>query len=117
MCRRRGRIRSGAIRIPIEELVAAENAACGRQELARRKGWRGEFQYFRARRNVEHDAAPIAVKAGKDGTQIVLCGCAPELHRQAAERAVGVGRVDIHAPEHELTWLIKGKRRASCQCS
>lgn len=40
--------------------------------LAWRERWRGEFQNLSARRNVEHNAAPVTVEAGKDGTQIVL---------------------------------------------
>ena len=83
-----------------------------RWQLDGRERRRGEFQNLGPRRDVEHDAAPVAVEAGEDGTQIVLGSCAPELHRQAAERAVRVRGVGIHVPSHRLVWLIEGKRRA-----
>jgi hypothetical protein len=83
-----------------------------RWQLDGRERRRREFQNLGPRRDVEYDAAPVAVEAGEDGTQIVLGSCAPELHRQAAERAVRVRSVGIHAPSHRLVWLIKGKRRA-----
>jgi hypothetical protein len=109
MCRRRGRMRSGAI-IRIERLLARrERPLADRGQLDGREGRRGEFQSFRPRRDVEHHAAPVAVEAGEDGTQIVVWGCTAQLHRQAAERAVRVRSVGVHAPSHRLTWLIKGK--------
>jgi hypothetical protein len=40
--------------------------------LSRRERRRGEFQNLSVGRHVEHNAAPITVEAGKDGTQIVL---------------------------------------------
>jgi len=58
--------------------------------------WCGELQNFRARRDVEHDAAPLAVESlqrlhGR-GRRV------REMHRQAAERAVRMRGVSIHAP-------------------
>jgi len=43
-----------------------------RWQLDGRERRRGEFQNLGPRRDVEHDAAPVAVEAGEDGTQIVL---------------------------------------------
>ena len=71
-----------------------------------------ELQNFRARRDVEDDTTPFAVETGKDGTQTVIWNWGPQLHRQAAERAVRVRSVGVHAPSHRLVWLTEGKRQA-----
>jgi hypothetical protein len=71
-CRRRARIRSGVF-IRTDGIAAVEKYHLRtRGPLTRRERWRGEFQNFSARRSIEHNAAPVTVEAGKDGTQIVL---------------------------------------------
>jgi len=77
-----------------------------RWNLARREGWRGELQNLRPRRDAKHDAAPFAVEACEDGIHSALGTLTLELHRQAAERAVRMRSVGVHAPSHRLIWLI-----------
>jgi hypothetical protein len=87
--RARGKRRRATSWDEVGFLRSVEGCRCGRC---------GELQDFGARRDVEHDTAPVALEAGKDGTQIVLRSCALELHRQATERAVGMWGIGIHAP-------------------
>jgi hypothetical protein len=114
-CRRPARVRSGVF-IRTDAIAAAEKYHLRTQgPLTRRERWRGEFQNFSARRSIEHNAAPVTVETGKDGTQIILRSRTPKLHCQATERAVRVRRIGVHAPDHGLTWLIEGKQRATRQ--
>jgi hypothetical protein len=51
---------------------ATLRAAIGFSIVQQGGRWRSELQNFRAWRGVEDDATPLAVEAGKDGTQIVI---------------------------------------------
>jgi hypothetical protein len=70
----------------------------------------GEFEDFGLRGDVEHDAAPLAVERRHDALRNRIGAGADDMHRQAAERAVRMRRVLVHAREHGLAWLSKGKR-------
>jgi hypothetical protein len=63
-------------------------------------GYRGgELQDFRPRRDIENDAAPFAVEGRQNGIYVDVRITAPKMHREAAERAVGMRRVGVHKPE------------------
>jgi hypothetical protein len=71
-----------------------------RSSVACYAGYRcGELQDFRPRRDIENDAAPFAVKGRQNGICVDVRVTAPKMHRQAAERAVGMRRVGVHKPE------------------
>ena len=63
---------------PPYEAIRVSNFCCGRTplgdgNLTRRERLRSKLQNLGPGRDFEHDAAPFAVEAGKNGTQIVLC--------------------------------------------
>ncbi len=66
------------------------------QRSNRSQGRRGELQNFRERRNLKHDAAPVAVESGAGGSDSAGI-YALELHSQAAEWAMRMRGVGVHA--------------------
>jgi len=68
-----------------------------------------KLYHLGVRHDVEHDTAPFAVEGSKHGIHGIGAG-ATDLHGQAAERAMRMRRVGIHASIHRLVWLSKGKR-------
>jgi hypothetical protein len=83
-----------SVKITVGDFCPLENLRA--REISGQTRWCGELQNFRARRDVEHDAAPLAVESlqrlhGR-GRRV------REMHRQATERAVRMRGVSIHAP-------------------
>ena len=86
-----------SVKITVGDFCPVENLRA--REISGQTRWCGELQNFRARRDVEHDAAPFAVEGRQNGIYVDVRITAPKMHREAAERAVGMRRVGVHKPE------------------